>query len=142
MDKVLVVVHVEPYMLPCMSSGLGRRISKHYTQCDDYAEMINITCGDEFEDRNPILPEFRNAQQEHWVWAYYPHEEFDTKGETYIKVSTHHEYAELSDWMHSLYKDKEYVLVGGGEDECLQDIYECFVHLNLNVTKGPSSLIY
>lgn len=142
MSKILVVVHVEPIMFPVMPSGLGRDIQRYYLKSNEFSDMINITAGAELSDRDPVLPEFRFAQQEHWAWGYYPDAKLDIEGETFIRVSTHHECAQLTDWMFSLSKENEYILVGGSEEECLQDIYECLLHLGLNVSKGPCSLIY
>ena len=140
--QILIIVHVEPLFVKCCS-GLGRRI-KEWVQdeTNNIHEVINVVSGPQFEDRNPVLPEFRSFIRKEWYWGYFPTDSC-VEGKQFIPVSTHHGFAEISDWMHSLAKEEcEYTLVGGSESECLQDVYEIFQFLGLKCRKGPYSLIY
>jgi hypothetical protein len=133
--KYLVIVHLEPGF-ESYAGSLEPMANKVKSLANLYDRVLNITCED--LGYNDIFPALVNFPNKSWIWGfdadYYKEEEPDKwiEGENYIRT-TGHEYSEILDWMYELPKKASYTLVGGARNECLQDIYEIFEHLNLNV---------
>lgn len=132
--KILVVVHVEPDFLFSAPNleDLAKKIVKYSRKFD---HVINITSAEVLTGTKPfpIIAEHFSDNRE-WIWGfdaeYYEKEEDFTgvKGINYIETSGH-EYSEILDWMQELNKSDKYTLVGGGRNECLQDIIDIFSHI-------------
>lgn len=134
--KHLVIVHLEP-MFENTAGSLDKLVNKVKSHANLYDKVLNITSADTLGAAS--YPQLKDFESEEWIWgfdaAYYQEEEPDKwiEGKNFIKVTTAHQYAEINDWMYQLPKSASYTLVGGGRDECLQDIYEIFQHLSLKV---------
>jgi len=134
--RTLVIVHLEPSFEITAGplDGLARKVK---SLANLYDNVLNITCAETL-GYSESFPELKDFPQKEWLWGfdadYYTEEEPDkwVEGKNYIKT-TGHEYSEILDWMYELPKNAKYTLVGGGRSECLQDIYDIFQHLSLNV---------
>ena len=132
--KTLVIVHLEPDFNPCES--LVDEVLKYSSKFDN---VLNITSAEGLTGTLPFeqITEagFRN---EEWIWGfdyeYYIENEPDKwiEGKNWI-FTNGHEASEILDWMYELPKNHKYTLVGGARNECLQDIYDIWKHLELQV---------
>lgn len=135
--RYLVIVHLEPGF-ESSAGSLQWLVSKVKSVANLYDRVLNITSAEAFGREDEAFQELADFPSKEWLWgfdaAHYTEEEPDKwiEGQNYIKT-TGHEYSEILDWMHNLPKQAHYTLVGGARNECLQDIYEIFQHLNLNV---------
>ncbi len=133
--RYLVIVHLEP-AFESVAGSLEPLANKVKSLANLYDYVLNITCEDlGYDDVFPALVKFK---KESWIWGFdadsYKEEEPERwiEGQNYIRTNGH-EYSEILDWMYELPKEAKYTLVGGARNECLQDIYDIFQHLNLNV---------
>ena len=140
MGKVLVIVHVEPVFN--IQASNGHRSSRDieelaqdiYDYSKNYGKVLNVVSERELcqlpKEINsyPILNEFKKVD---FVWGFDP-EDSDVECEDYIRTSGH-EYSKIYPWMRDLDGSDSYYLVGGARNECLQDIYDLFNHMELDV---------
>lgn len=132
---MLVIVHVEPDFdfTGDMEYTLVPEIARY---ANGFDHVINVTSSRVLglNQRFEALTQFH---EEEWLWgfdyAYYTEEEPERwiEGQNWIFTSGH-EASEICEWMVRLAKTDRYTLVGGGRNECLQDVYDIFVHLGLD----------
>lgn len=140
--RTLAIVHLEPDFdltgdLQIMA-GAVVRLSNLYDR------VLNITSASAISGTEPFEVIARqNFIEEEWIWGIdiegYDEGEWRL-GDNYIET-TGHPYSEICDWMKQLPKYDKYTLVGGARHECLQDVYEIFLHLGLDV-KVHEALTY
>lgn len=138
--RYLVIVHLEPDF-EASAGPLEPLARKVKSVANLYDRVLNITSASGLSGTQSF-PELMDFPSKEWIWGfdanYYLTEQEEEggnywqEGKTYLKTNGH-EYSEIHDWIHNLPKFAKYTLVGGGRTECLQDIYNIFQHLGLNV---------
>lgn len=134
--KILIIVHLEP-MFQETAGSLDNLAHEVYLHSQNFDRVINVTCegilgwpSREHDEESFAL--LKSFEQREWIWGFDPEQYQDDpyweEGKQYI-ATTGHSYSEIVDWMRELPKDADYSLVGGGRNECLQDIYDIWNHL-------------
>lgn len=142
--RTLVIVHLEP----AFQSSSGRNLEQLSRQVKSYSRtfdrVINITSVEVMGDG--VFEALENFQSKEWIWGFDYETRIDEEPERWVEgkdwiFTTGHEASEILDWMHELRKKDSYTLVGGARSECLQDIYDIFLQLNLK-TRIKETLTY
>lgn len=134
MSKVLVVVHLEPDFKPSFEL-----VSKVANYSKLFNNKIMVESASELSGTEPFyeLDNIYQHRTETWIWGWPDTDdsmEDNTLNQDYIWCKNSlHDGAYIYDWMKELNRYDNYYLVGGGRNECLQDVYEIFLHLDLNV---------